>query len=588
MIPRGEKNNAGTSLIDVLISIGVIVLLFGAIYLVYFSLYSAIANIEVRDDATAVINQKIETIRNMPYASVGIVGGIPSGIIPAQQPVTYGNFNFIVATDIRNVQDPAGQSFGEPTGTVDYKTVQFTISCPSCQSFNPLSLTTTVAPPGLQAVAGQGSLFVNVFDSNGNGVPNANVTVVNPSITPAINLTDTTNNSGTLQLVGVPTSTQGYQITVSKAGYSSAQTYSTGGAGNPNPLQPNITVAQAQLSTASFAIDRTSVLSVSATNNVCAGIADIGLSITGSKLIGSSPDVLKFATTSITGSSGTIVFPNMEWDIYTLALTSSSYDLAGTTPFSPLTINPSATPTFDFVLAPKIPKSLLATIIDAATGAGVPGATVTLSGGAFSQTRVAWQSTWTDTDWSNGAFSAQSGGIDTGSIPGTMQLSINASGTYDTSATEWLISKTIDLGTSGANIVSLAFTPATEPPSTGAGSAQFQLAANNDNASWNFIGPDGTSGSYYTASSTIANLNGNRYLRYKVFLSTQDPATSPTITNVTIGFSSPCMPQAQILFSGLSSGSYTATVSAPNYNATTTSVTISANTQSTIISLVHQ
>jgi len=163
MIPRGEKNNAGTSLIDVLISIGVIVLLFGAIYLVYFSLYSAIANIEVRDDATAVINQKIETIRNMPYASVGIVGGIPSGIIPAQQPVTYGNFNFIVATDIRNVQDPAGQSFGEPTGTVDYKTVQFTISCPSCQSFNPLSLTTTVAPPGLQAVAGQGSLFVNVF-----------------------------------------------------------------------------------------------------------------------------------------------------------------------------------------------------------------------------------------------------------------------------------------------------------------------------------------------------------------------------------------------------------------------------------------
>lgn len=578
----------GSSLIDVVVSIGIVVLLFGAIYLVYFSLYNSIANIEARDDATAVMNQQIETMRNMPYASVGTLGGIPSGAIQPQQAIPYGNYNFIMSTDIMNVEDPAGATFGEPTGTVDYKLAQLTISCPTCQDFNPLSLTTTFAPVGLESNTGQGSLFVNVFDSNGNGVPNANVTVVNSAITPAINLTDTTDNSGTLQLVGVPTSTQGYQISVSKPGYSSAQTYPLGGLGSSTPVQPNITVAQEQLSTVSFAIDRTSALTVSASNNVCKGIGGTGFSITGSKLIGTSPNLLKFSTTSATNASGTALFPNMEWDTYTFALTSSTYDLLGTTPLTPTTINPSSTASFDFVLAPHVSKSLLVTVTDASTGAGVPNPTVTVAQTGFSETQVAGESSWTDSNWSGAAYSSQSGGIDTESVPGTIQLLANASGTYTTSTVSWLISNTIDLGTSTVNYVSLNVNPVNEPGSTGAGSAEFQVAANNDDATWNFVGPDGTIATYYNASSTIINLNGDRYFRYEVFLSTQDPLTTPYVNDVTVGFSSPCVPQSQVLFSGLSSGSYTLDVTAPNYIEATSSVTVSANTQSTQLPMTHQ
>lgn len=578
----------GSSLIDVLVSIGVIVLLFSAIYLVYFSLYASIANVETRDDATAALNQQVETMRNMPYADIGTVGGIPAGVIPPIQTIQYGTYTFTMETAILNVEDPAGQSFGEPTGTVDYKLVQLTVSCPACQSFNPLSLTTTFAPAGLESTAGQGSLFVNVFDSNGNGVPDTNVTVLNSNITPAVDLTDTTNNSGTLQLVGVPTSTQGYQISVSKSGYSSAQTYAPGALGGSTPVQPNITVAQEQLSTASFAIDRTSVLAVSATNDVCAAVPGTGFSITGSKLIGTNPNVLKFATTSVTGSSGTVLFPNMEWDTYSLALTSSSYALVGTNPLNPLTVNPSTTDSFDFILAPAVPQSLLATVADAATGEGVPDATVTLSSGATSVLQVTGQSAWTDSNWANGAYAAQSGGIDTDSVPGTIQLLVNASGTYTTGQTSWLISNTIDFGTSSANYVSLNVNPAAEPPSTGAGSAEFQVAADNDDATWNFVGPDGTSNTFYTASSTIINLNGDRYFRYEVFLSTQDPTTSPYVNDVTIGFASPCVPQYQALFSGLSSGSYAITVIAPNYIEATSSVNVSGGAQTAQILMTHQ
>ncbi len=173
-------------------------------------------------------------------------------------------------------------------------------------------------------------------------------------------------------------------------------------------------------------------------------------------------------------------------------------------------------------------------------------------------------------------------------MPGTIQLLANASGTYATGTINWLISNTIDFGTSTANYISLNVNPAVEPTSTGAGSAAFQLAANNDDVTWNFVGPDGTGNTYYTASSTIVNLGGDRYFRYKVFLSTQDPTTSPSVNDVTIGFSSQCVPQYQTLFSGLSSGSYLLTVSAPNYIQATSSVTISANAQATTVDLTHQ
>lgn len=583
-----EASKKGSSLIDVLVSIAIVVLLFGAIYLVYFSLYDAVGDIQVRNAATAVLNQQIETMRNMSYADVGTVGGIPSGVIAPEQPVPYGSYDFMLETDVRNVEDPAGQTFGEPTGTVDYKLVQLTISCPTCQSFNPLSITTTFAPPGLESTAGQGSLFVNVFDADGNGVPDANVTVVNPNITPAIDLTDTTNNSGTLQLVGVPTSTQGYQIFVSKPGYSSAQTYPVGGEGNPNPEQPNITVAQEALSTASFSIDYTSALTVSATNNVCQGIGGVGFSIAGTKLIGTDPDVLKFSTSSATDSSGTALFPSMEWDTYSFALASSSYDLLGTIPLTPMAIDPSSTVSFDFVLASSTADSLLVTAADANTGDGVPDATVTLTKSGVSQTLVAGQSTWTDADWADGAYAAQSGGIDTDSDPGTIQLLANASGTYPTSTTSWLISNTIDFGTSTADYVSLDVTPAAEPPSTGPASAEFQIAANNDDATWNFVGPDGTSGSYYTSSSTIVDMDGDRYLRYKVFLSTEDPLTTPYVNDVTIGFSSPCVPPAQVLFPDLSAGTYTITADAPGYAEATSSIAVSSGAQSTQVLMTPQ
>jgi hypothetical protein len=65
---------------------------------------------------------------------------------------------------------------------------------------------------------------------------------------------------------------------------------------------------------------------------------------------------------------------------------------------------------------------------------------------------------------------------------------------------------------------------------------KFQIATNNDSATWNFKGPDGTSGTYYTSSgATIwAGNNGTRYIRYKAFFSTTNTAVTPVLNDVSI------------------------------------------------------
>jgi hypothetical protein len=586
-----KKNRTGTSLIDLVISMAIVAVLFGGVYLVYFSIITAVANISVRGGATTAIGNEIEMIRNLPYDSVGTVGGVPSGIIPQSQTVTVGNYIFTLNTTIRNIDDPFDGTLGgnpNDTAPADYKLVSITETCPLCDNNVSMTITTTVAPKNLESTTVNGSLFIYALNANGVGVPEATVKVIDASVTPSINLIDTTNASGVLELVGVPTSTQGYSISVTKPGYSADRTYPPGAAGNPNPVKPNATVVAQTVTALSFSIDQLSSLALSVTDDRCNAIPNESFSVQGTKLIG-TPNVLKFSTSSAMGASGTSLMQNLEWDTYTLTVNDASHDLMGTIPLDPIVLNPSSTESMQFILAPSANPALLATVTNAATGAGITGANVTVSKSGFSKTQTTGQATVSQTDWSGGQFSSQSGGMNA-NVPGILQLLANASSTYPTSTVAWLISNTIDLGGSSSTLYVMSWTPTTEPTSTGVGSISFQVAADNNNATWNFIGPDGTASSYFTSTSSSlpASLSGNRYVRYEVFMRTQDPNTSPALTSVTFAFSANCVPPAQTLFTGLPQGSYSVNVSALNYNNNSTTVSVGAGFQSSTIPLIHQ
>jgi hypothetical protein len=97
-----------------------------------------------------------------------------------------------------------------------------------------------------------------------------------------------------------------------------------------------------------------------------------------------------------------------------------------------------------------------------------------------------------------------------------------------------LTSSTYD--TSGAsNFGNLAWT-ATTPAGT---SIRFQIATNNDSATWDFKGPDGTAGTYYTSSGSPIwyGHDSDRYIKYKAFFGTTDTSETPVLHDVSINFS---------------------------------------------------
>ena len=97
-----------------------------------------------------------------------------------------------------------------------------------------------------------------------------------------------------------------------------------------------------------------------------------------------------------------------------------------------------------------------------------------------------------------------------------------------------LVSSTHDTGYSAdfGNISWTAVTPAGT-------SVKFQIATNNDTATWVFKGPDGTAGTYYTSNGTTiwSGHNSDRYIKYKAFLSTTDTNITPILNDISITLS---------------------------------------------------
>lgn len=138
---------------------------------------------------------------------------------------------------------------------------------------------------------------------------------------------------------------------------------------------------------------------------------------------------------------------------------------------------------------------------------------------------IAWVQT-TQADFNAGTLVST---ITTNTAGGEVELdnggNQNATGTYE--------SPTFDAGTVvGFN--NLAFT-VSQPAGT---TVTFQIATNNDNATWNYVGPDGTAGSTYASSGGIPlAASSARYIRYKATLTATGTSNVPSISDVTVNYS---------------------------------------------------
>jgi type II secretory pathway pseudopilin PulG len=567
----------GMTMVEVLVSVAVFVFVSIAVYEAYAGLLSLVSASRIKITAANLANEQFEIAKNLPYASVGTIAGIPSGSIPPTQTLSRDGKTFTDTTAVRNIDDPFDGTLGgtpNDTSPADYKLVEISITCDSCQNFSPITLSARVSPKSLEVASTNGSLFIHVFDANGVPIQGVNVHIVNNSVVPAIDINDVTDVNGLLQIVDTPPSVQSYEITVTKTNYSTDKTYLLGAVGNPDPIKPHATVAIQTVTDISFSIDKLSTIEISTKRNNCSAVGNIDFSIAGAKLIG-NPDVLKYSTSQTTSGSGDKTIDDLEWDTYQISLTDPDYYLAGTISPLPISLSPDSTQNASLILADKDPNGLMVSVKDNSNNLPLSSATVTLFNGGFSGERVTGRGFIRQTDWSGGPgqedgsantdrFFTEDGNLEYNVQPGIVTLE-PVLGVY--SSNGYLESSTFDTG-AAATFFDISWAPSNQPVSTGADPVKFQIAtSNNDDGPWAYTGPDGTASTYYTLAdrNISASNNGRRYFRYKMYLSTDDTLATPSVSDVSFTFSSACAPPGQVLFTSLNAEPYTLRVERVGY-----------------------
>lgn len=568
----------GMTLVEVLISIAIFAMLSAAIYYSMTVVTRIGLSAKAKVLASNIAMEELELVRNMAYDAVGVIAGSPSGALPQNKTVISGNYSFDISFDVRYMDDPFdGEALTETDANpADYKLVQAVVSCTRCIDFQPVKMTTTVAPNGLEGAGIYGFLFLRVVNIAGQPVPQANVHIESINLTPQRVIDSVTGSDGYLRILDLEPSFQGYHISATKSGYSTDYT-NTPSVANPNPYNPDITVELGKVAPATLSIDLISTLNITTTTNNCMPIGPLSFTIHGiTKFLDMASTIYKYSGNFLTDNSGIAVINNLEWDNYEIDIVpDQGYDIAGFIPLNPVKVDPGSVNSLQIVLVPHITNknSILLTVKDGSTLLPLTGIDIKLyeglSGWEYMPHPVTGQGYFIQTDWS-GALGQQDFSVDdTGYWSSDGNLNINnpagkikldkTGPNYKASGE--LISSTFDTGVANSSFIKVSWEPILQPLQVGAESVKYQIATSSTNnlaTVWDFIGPDGTGSAYYDETSQNINPinSGYRFVRYKIILSTMDFSKTPEVENVAISFNSGCNPPGQAIFTGLSNGNF--------------------------------
>lgn len=369
-----RSTHKGFTLVETLVGSAVLFIFFAAIAIILQLALRSLAESKVRTVAATLASSRLELAKNLPFAQVGTVGGIPPGNLDASEVLLLNNQNFTITTTVVYIDDPFDGVAPADTLPIDYKRVKISVvwDGPFAPE-TPVIASTDVAPKGLEVISGAGTLFLEITNSLGQGLANANVSIEAPTLIPPIDLDTLTDEQGRVMLPGAPKCIECYSISVTKTGYSTDRTYSS--AEVTNPAKPPASILEAQVTHLSFTIDQLSTLTLRAVRNQAANYAPfqgVQMKVTGSKEIGrtaTDDPVYKYTNNHVTGFGGVVTINNLEWDAYTIELPTGSVDMAGSWPFSPLLIAPGVTSDFTMVVQAATPNTLL---VRATLGDGSP------------------------------------------------------------------------------------------------------------------------------------------------------------------------------------------------------------------------
>lgn len=248
------------TLVEAVVGSAVMLIVFLAIFAAFQISIDLVFSTKAATSATALVNERMEYVRGLSYDAIGTVGGIPAGPIPQVEQMMLNGIPYTLSTLVQYVDDPVdGLDELDETGvTADYKIIRVSADWYVRDLARNTFAVTTISPTGIETLAAGGTLRVNVFDTAAAPVSGADVHIVNASVSPAVDVTVTTGASGAIAFPGAPPGS-GYAVTVTKDGYSSAQTYAVT-TENQNPNPGHASVVDETTTTLSLSIDETGIL----------------------------------------------------------------------------------------------------------------------------------------------------------------------------------------------------------------------------------------------------------------------------------------------------------------------------------------
>jgi hypothetical protein len=359
-----QQKFTGQVYVGVIVSLGIFLILSQAVVSLIISGYDLISYSRARTTAKHLATEQLETIRNLTYADVGTVSGIPPANIPQTQIIVRNGLSYTINTHITYFDDPADQLAPDDTEPNDYKRVEVQVSWGGiAKSKTPITYVTNISPQYEDEFTG-GTLAITVTDANGDPLPAAEVSIYADEISPIVDTTEITDSDGMVVLPGAAVCTSCYQISVTKSGYSLDRTYST--AEVPIPTKTHATVQENKVTELTFSIDKTSqlqIFSYDTKDNNFAVLPNQSFRLRGTKIIGTDSGgqfIYKFDHDIATDATGSATIEGIEWDsYYILPLLTPTKDIAATNPLNPIIVNPDEELQASYSASPATTNSLI-------------------------------------------------------------------------------------------------------------------------------------------------------------------------------------------------------------------------------------
>jgi prepilin-type N-terminal cleavage/methylation domain-containing protein len=372
---RGRAQD-GFTYIEILICILILAIAAGAIFQGFASSSAQVGRARLDSTATSLAQGALERVKGLAYDDVGVAGGNPPGDLPATETRTVGSIDYRLDYAVQYVDDPA---IGRPTTMVNYKRVTVTVT-PQVPAGKAISQATLLSPPNFGAISGKATAVVTVVDAVTDQVlPGVSVTI-NGSTSPS--RTDVTGADGKVVFAGLLPS----DTTVGSPTYQYVVAATLAGYGTHPDTVPAVTRKN-------LAADQTWQVTVKmyrpASIRVNLLDAATGDPITERSEVEVTTPAPSSTSESQIGYSGIFTFTTLNGQpilpslsAFTVAAAADCYEPQTKTSPVPVGYPTNVAQTFTFSMVREDAGGWLDLwVVNNATGAGIPGAQVQVSGG---------------------------------------------------------------------------------------------------------------------------------------------------------------------------------------------------------------